>query len=179
MHLLTPYGFCRARKYCPYEEEMRSMLLSAPEMIQVKAISVTPSRTTSSKAIPCEVVRIPVTDHNNFKKNKGAKIMSIEERTANANRRVAAAEQKSGKMNGLLRRRGGRTVAATISSVSWLPDISRTSGILNRELTSRTRPGLNPWRHSSTSCPPTMIWSRKFRNRLPSWCQKIQTGSGT
>ena len=92
--LLTPYGFCRARKYRPYEEEMRSMLLSTPEVIHLKAISVTPSGTTSSKAIPCEVVRIPVTDHNDFKKNEGAKIMSIEERTANANRHIAAAEQK-------------------------------------------------------------------------------------
>lgn len=92
--LLTPYGFCRARKYRPYAEEMRSMLLSTPEVIHLKAISVTPSGTTSSKAIPCEVVRIPVTDHNDFKKNEGAKIMSIEERTANANRHIAAAEQK-------------------------------------------------------------------------------------
>lgn len=73
---------------------MRSMLLSTPEVIHMKAISVTPSGTTSSKAIPCEVTRIPVADHNNFKKNEGAKIMSIEERTANANRRVTAAEQK-------------------------------------------------------------------------------------
>ena len=73
---------------------MRSMLLSTPEVIHLKAISVTPSGTTSSKAIPCEVVRIPVTDHNDFKKNEGAKIMSIEERTANANRHIAAAEQK-------------------------------------------------------------------------------------
>lgn len=94
MLLLTPYGFCRARKYRPYEAEMRSMLLSTPEVIHMKAISVTPSGTTSSKAIPCEVTRIPVADHNNFKKNEGAKIMSIEERTANANRRVTAAEQK-------------------------------------------------------------------------------------
>lgn len=69
------------------------MLLSLPEMIQAAAIPVTPSETTSSRAIPCKIVRIPVY-HDSFKKNEGAKIMSIEERTSNANRRVAAAEQK-------------------------------------------------------------------------------------
>lgn len=94
MLLLTPYGFCRVRKYRPYEEEMRSMLLSTPEVIHLKAISVTPSGTTSSKAIPCVAIRIPVTNHDSFKKNEGAKMMSIEERTSNANRRIAAAALK-------------------------------------------------------------------------------------
>lgn len=94
LFLLSPHGACRVKKYRPYEEEMCSMLLSTPEVIYAKVISVTPSGNTSSKAISCEGVRIPVTDHNNFKKNEGAKIMSIEERTANASRRIDTAERK-------------------------------------------------------------------------------------
>lgn len=92
--LLTPYGFCRAKKYRPYEEEMRSMMFDVPKQIQATVISVTLSKTSVSQTIPCKIIRPPVTNHNIFKKNEGAKIMSIEERTANANRRVAAAEQK-------------------------------------------------------------------------------------
>lgn len=73
---------------------MRSILLSTPEVIHVKAISVTPSETTSSSTIPCVATRITVANHDNFKKNEGAKMMSIEERTSNANRRIATVEQK-------------------------------------------------------------------------------------
>lgn len=91
--LLTPYGSCQAKKYRPDDEEMSSKLLSRPEMIRATAIPVTTSGTTSSKAIPCKVVRAPV-NHGNFKKNEGAKIMSIEERTVKANERINAAENR-------------------------------------------------------------------------------------
>ena len=91
--LLTPYGSCQAKKYRPDDEEMSSKLLSRPEMIRATAIPVTTSGTTSSKAIPCKVVRAPV-NHGNFKKNEGAKIMSIEERTVKANERIDAAENR-------------------------------------------------------------------------------------
>lgn len=92
--LLTPYGFCQATKYRPYDEEMRSKLLSLPEMIQVKVIAVTRSETTASKAIPCKAFPIHAANYGEHKKNGGSKIMSIEERTSNVNRRIAAAEQK-------------------------------------------------------------------------------------
>ena len=91
--LLTPYGSCQAKKYRPDDEEMSSKLLSRPEMIRATAIPVTTSGTTSSKAIPCKVVRAPV-NHGNFKKNEGAKTMSIEERTVKANERIDAAENR-------------------------------------------------------------------------------------
>ena len=91
--LLTPYGSCQAKKYRPDDVEMSSKLLSRPEMIRATAIPVTTSGTTSSKAIPCKVVRAPV-NHGNFKKNEGAKIMSIEERTVKANERIDAAENR-------------------------------------------------------------------------------------
>lgn len=92
--LLTPYGSCRARKYRPYAEEMRSMMFDAPKQIQATVISVTLPKTSASQTIPCKIIHPPVTAHNNFKKNEGAKTMSIEERTTNANRKAAAAEQK-------------------------------------------------------------------------------------
>lgn len=92
--LLTPYGSFRTRKYRPYEEKMRSMMFDAPKRIQATVISVTLSKTSASQAIPCKIIHPPVTDRNNFKKNEGAKTMSIEERTTNANRKAAAAEQK-------------------------------------------------------------------------------------
>ena len=92
--LLTPYGSCRARKYRLYGEEMRSMMFDAPSRIRVRVISVSLSDTSASRMIPCEIIDPPVTDQNNFKKNEGAKIMSIEERATNANRKAAAAEQK-------------------------------------------------------------------------------------
>lgn len=92
--LLTPYGFCRAKKYHPCDEEMRSQLLSLPEVIQVKAIAVTRSETTPCKAIPCKAFRTYAANYGDHKKNGGSKMMSIKERTSNANRRIVAAEQK-------------------------------------------------------------------------------------
>lgn len=76
--LLTPYGFYRAKKFRLYNDEMRSMLLTDHEDVD------------NSK--PIHVVITP--GNGKPKENKEVKIMSIEERTANANRLIAAAENQ-------------------------------------------------------------------------------------
>lgn len=76
--LLTPYGFYRAKKFCLYDNEMRSMLLTDHEDVD------------NSKPIPVDIAP----GNGEPEENKEVKIMSIEKRTANANRHIAATEQK-------------------------------------------------------------------------------------
>ena len=92
--LLTPYGFCRAEKFRLYDEEMRSLLLTAPKIIPAKVISVVPTETGNLQVPPDNVLQPTEVISYHSLKNEGAKIMSIEERTANANRRIDAAERK-------------------------------------------------------------------------------------
>lgn len=92
--LLTPYGFCRAEKFRLYDEEMRSLLLTTPRIIQAKVVSVVPAETNELRLQPDKVPQPTEIIPYNSKKNEGAKIMSIEERTANANKRIDAAEWK-------------------------------------------------------------------------------------
>lgn len=70
------------------------MLLSTPKVIRAKVISVTPSETIELRVIPNEIIRPTAIIPNNYKKNEGARIMSIEERSTNANKRIHAAEHQ-------------------------------------------------------------------------------------
>lgn len=92
--LLTPYGFCRAEKFRLYDEEMRSLLLTAPKIIPAKVISVVPTETGNLQVLPDHVLQPTEVISYHSLKNEGAKIMSIEERTANANRCIDATERK-------------------------------------------------------------------------------------
>lgn len=92
--LLTPYGFCRAEKFRLYDEEMRSLLLTAPKIIRAKVISVVPAEIGNLQVLPDHVLQPTEVISYHSPKNEGAKIMSIEERTANANRRIDATERK-------------------------------------------------------------------------------------
>lgn len=92
--LLTPYGFCRAAKFRISDEQMKDMLLSEPNTILITGESIDDSEDMELQGclyLPSCVVAEETCD--NFT-NKGAKIMSINERTQNANRHIAAAEQK-------------------------------------------------------------------------------------
>lgn len=92
--LLTPYGFSRIKKFRLYDDEMKSMLLAAPKAIRLEAEVVTLSEPSRLPQIHCTATLVEeITDYN-FKTNEGAKIMSIEKRTANANRRIDTVEQK-------------------------------------------------------------------------------------
>lgn len=91
--VLSPYGSCRVKKLRP-DDEMCSMLSATPQVIRAKIISIIPADTSDAHAIPCTVIRPTEIITYHSKKNEGAKIMSIEERTANANRRIDAAERK-------------------------------------------------------------------------------------
>lgn len=95
--LLTPYGFCRAEKFRPYKENMKSMPDPTPQVIRVEATATPISEGVTIRPTPGIVVR-PVDPveivPNISKKNEGATIMSIEERSANADKRIRAAEQR-------------------------------------------------------------------------------------
>lgn len=92
--LLTPYGFSRVKKFRLYDEEMKSMLLADSKVIRIEATSVAPSKASGLHPIRCTATLTAKTIADNTKNNEGAKIMSIEERTANANRRIDTAERK-------------------------------------------------------------------------------------
>lgn len=92
--LLTPYGFCRAEKFRLHDGEMRSLLLADPKIVRAKVIAVVSAETGEIQELPYEIHEPTETILYNSPKNEGAKKMSIEERVANANRRIAAAEQK-------------------------------------------------------------------------------------
>ena len=92
--LLTPYGFYRAVKFRLYDEQMKSMLLAEPDTIIVPCEVIDDSEDTEGLPYCLSYsYTAPEETCDNFT-NKGAKIMSIEERTTNANRKAAAAEQK-------------------------------------------------------------------------------------
>lgn len=98
--------------------------------------------------------------------------MSIEERTANANKR-ALRPQNGGtdRKNGLpKKRRRGRIVAATTSSANLLQNIFQRSEILSRGARKKTVLGLSLWKHFCISCPLTTIWSGSFRSGQISCC---------
>lgn len=92
--LLTPYGFGRVKKFRLYDEKMKSMLLAAPQTIRVKAFLVDPDKTSNTPPIPCTVTTVKEIIVANSKKNEGAKIMSVEERIANADKRINTIERK-------------------------------------------------------------------------------------
>lgn len=84
--LLTPYGFLRTEKFKMYDDEMRSMLFATPEEICLRDETRWVSEYTEIQNIST------ISDFS--KKNEGAKIMSIEERVMNANKRIKIAKQK-------------------------------------------------------------------------------------
>lgn len=92
--LLSPYGFSRIKKFRLYDEEIKSMLLTVPKVIYAKAIPITPSEASRLPRIYGTARPIAEISADNSKKNEGAIIMSIKERTANANRRIDATERK-------------------------------------------------------------------------------------
>lgn len=92
--LLTPYGFCRAEKFRSYDERMKSMLFDTPDVICVEGSSVAASEDTELQSLPYVVSRPAGVIPNTSKKNKGARIMPIEERIENANQKIQAVEQK-------------------------------------------------------------------------------------
>ena len=92
--LLTPYGFCRARKYRPYDEKMKSMLLPVPIVIRARAVPSVPSEDSGRTQIHATATIIKEYTANEFQKNEGAKIMPIEERIKMANKSIDALERK-------------------------------------------------------------------------------------
>lgn len=84
--LLTPYGFFRTEKFKMHNEEMRSLLFAAPEEICLRA---------NARQVFGDIELQQISTTNNISKNnKGAKIMSIDKRTENADKRIQIAEQK-------------------------------------------------------------------------------------
>lgn len=71
-----------------------TMLLADSKVIRIEATSVAPSKASGLHPIRCTATLTAKTIADNTKNNEGAKIMSIEERTANANRRIDTAERK-------------------------------------------------------------------------------------
>ena len=92
--LLTLYGFSRVKKFRLYDEEMKSMLLADSEVIRIEVAAVAPPEASGLPPIRCTATPIVKAIAGNIKNNEGAKIMSIEERTANASRRIDTAERK-------------------------------------------------------------------------------------
>ena len=92
--LLTPYGFCRAEKFRLYDERMKSMLFDTPDVICVEGTSVAVSEDTDLQSLLYVVSRPAGVIPNTSKKNKGARIMPIEERVANAQKKVQDAERR-------------------------------------------------------------------------------------
>lgn len=92
--LLTPYGFSRIKKFRLYDDEMNSMLLAASEVIRIKATAVPLSEPSGLPRIYCTARPVEKISACNSKTNEGAKIMSIEERTGNANQRIDTIERK-------------------------------------------------------------------------------------
>lgn len=92
--LLTPYGFCRAEKFRLYDKRMQSMLFDTPDVICVEGISVAASEDTEPQSLPYVISRPAGVIPNTSKQNKGARIMPIEERIANAQKKVQDAERQ-------------------------------------------------------------------------------------
>lgn len=92
--LLSPHGFCRAKKFRPYNEAEKSALFSASKGICVQATACVVADSVDHRSVIKAVCRPAGVIPNDLKKNEGAKIMSIEERAANAKRKISAAEQK-------------------------------------------------------------------------------------
>lgn len=94
MLLLSPHGFCRAKKFRPYNEVEKSALFSASKVIRVQATACVIADSADHRTVIKAVCRPARVIPNDLKKNEGVKIMSVEERAANANRKISAAEQK-------------------------------------------------------------------------------------
>ena len=92
--LLTPYGFCRAKKFQIYDDNMESMLITAPKNICINCTAEAVPKDLNFRPTPGVIVRSVCVTPGNSRKNEGARIMSIEERTTNANKRIDAAERK-------------------------------------------------------------------------------------
>jgi len=94
--LLTPHGFSRIEKFQMQNEEMRSKLLSNSEA--TCPINAVCEPFDPHSATPCLPGHAMKTDPNRpilpLIWNEGVKIMSIQERSANADRRALAAEQQ-------------------------------------------------------------------------------------
>lgn len=139
--LLTPYGFCRGKKFRPYDYEMDS-LSSRSSVIQATAIPATSSKVKDSQVITDIIVRPATIISGNSKMNEGVEIMSIEERTANANRRLTAAEQQKRlahrNVQEAQRRKDSRRNYIIGELVTkYFPDILSTDYELVRELQER------------------------------------------
>lgn len=94
MLLLSPHGFCRAKKFRPYNETEKSALFSASKVIRVQATACVIADSADPRTVIKAVCRPVGVIPNDLKKNEGAKVMPIEERAAKANRKISAAEQK-------------------------------------------------------------------------------------
>lgn len=91
--LLTPYGFCRAAKFRMYDERMESVLLSEPHTVVLTG-ELIDDPGDSEVQVSFGSSAGSVNDSCDNFTNKGASVMSTEQRTTNANRRVDAAEQR-------------------------------------------------------------------------------------
>ena len=92
--LLNPYRFCRVEKFCVYSEEMRSRLFATPDVICIRGTAVAISESDEHHEPPIIIACQAKTTPQIAKKNEGAKIMSIEERSANADKRMEAPKQQ-------------------------------------------------------------------------------------
>lgn len=95
--LLTPFGFYRAEKFQIQNEEMKSLLLTNHKAGDSKIFPVTirPAQETDHEADNPNMIHVTIRPREDTsKKYEEARVMSIEERMANANRRIGAAEQK-------------------------------------------------------------------------------------
>lgn len=92
--LLTPYGFCRVEKFRIYDEKMKSILLPTSNAVCMEGFSVAPSEDVEFSVTPGVITRPAEISQNISIKNEGAKMLTIEERSANANDCVIAAEHQ-------------------------------------------------------------------------------------
>lgn len=95
--LLTPFGFYRAEKFQIHNEEMKSLLLTNHKAGDSKMFPVTirPAQETDREADNPNTIHVTIRPGEAIsKKNEEAKVMTNEERTANANRKLAATEQQ-------------------------------------------------------------------------------------
>ena len=80
--VLSPHGFNRVRKFELYNRNMKYRLFNTPKTIIAESVLL------------CKAAGAKVIIPKDSKKNEGAKMLSIEERAANADKRVHAAEQQ-------------------------------------------------------------------------------------
>ena len=92
--LQTPDGFCRVKKFRLYNEEMKYVLFDTPEVIYIEGICKAIPEGEDFELPPGVLIRPILAAPYISKRSEVKTIMSIEERSANANKRIEAAKHQ-------------------------------------------------------------------------------------